>query len=466
MPLPYLRVIALLVAVGSQAVGARQPLPVPELSLEAYPPEARRAIEPAYREAVANPEDAGAVGRLAMTLHAWEQWDRAAAAYARAAALAPKTFDWPYLAAVVAARTKRSAEAVPWLETALTLRPDYLPARLKLAEALLETAQREKSARHFEALAREPEAAAPAEYGLGRVAAEDGRTEAAVAHYRRACSLFPEFGAAHYALAMAYRDLDRRDEARGELELHHKYGTRWPGLDDPLLAGVHALKVDSRSQAQRGLELAKAGRLEEAVQAHEAALAANPELVQAHANLISLYGRLKEWQKAEAHYRAIVDAGRESDEAHYNYGVLLGLQKRYAEAAEAYRKAIEVNPQRASAHNNLGQLLEQDGRVDEALDAYQRAVREAPTFRLARFNLGRMFIGSRRFDEAIAALSKLTTPVDAETPQYLFALATAYVHAGQREVGLEWATKAKQLAESHGQTALAAAIERELAGLR
>lgn len=439
---------------------------MPELSLEVYPAEARRAIEPVYREALAKPDEAAAVGRLAMTLHAWEQWDGATTAYARAAALAPKTFDWPYLAAAVAARAKQYGDAVRWLEAALALRPDYLPARIKLAEALLETAQHEKSARLFEALAREPEAAAPAAYGLGRLAAEDGRTEDAVAHYRRACSLFPEFGAAHYALAMAYRDLDRRDEARTELALHQKYGTSWPGVDDPVLAGVRGLKVDSRAQAQRGLELAKAGRLEEAVQAHEAALAANPDLIQAHANLISLYGRLKQWEKAEAHYQAIERAGRQSDEAHYNYGVLLGLQQRYAEAAEAYRKALEANPQHASAHNNLGQILERDGRLDEALEAYQRAVSEAPTFRLARFNVGRMLIGARRFDEAIAVLSKLTTPEDAETPRYLFALATAYVHSGQREAGVEWATKAKQLAESHGQTALAAAIERELAGLR
>ncbi|MGH9160658.1 MAG: tetratricopeptide repeat protein [Vicinamibacteraceae bacterium] len=465
MPSPGLRAIVLFAALCAPVSAAQEP-PAPDLPLEAYPPEARRAIEPVYRAAVATPNEAAAVGRLAMSLHAWEQWDDATRAYARAAALAPKTFDWPYLAAVIAARTKHYAEVVRWLETALALRPDYLPARIMLAEALLETAAREKSARQLEALAREPEAAAPAEYNLGRLAAEDGRTEEAIAHYRRACRLFPEFGAAHYALAMAYRDVDRRDEARTELELHQKYGTRWPGVDDPVLAGVRALKVDSRAQAQRGLELAKAGQLDEAVQAHEAALAANPDFVQAHANLISLYGRLKQWQKAEAHYQAILRAGHQSDEAHFNYGVLLGLQQRYDEAAEAYRKALEVNPRHASAHNNLGQLLEREGRLDEALKAYQRAVSDAPTFRLARFNVGRMLIGARRLDEAITELSKLTTPVDAETPRYLFALATAYVHAGQRDTGVEWATKAKQLAESHGQAALAAAIERELGALR
>ncbi|MPY88449.1 MAG: tetratricopeptide repeat protein [Luteitalea sp.] len=465
MSLQRLWVIMLVAATGALASDAQRRA-LPDLSLDAFPPDARRAIEPLYREATANADDARSVGSLAMMLHAWEQWDAAAAAYARAAHLAPQTFDWPYLAAVVAERTKQYSAVVRLLETALKLRRDYVAARIKLAEALLETGQRAESVRLFEALAREPRSAAPAEYGLGRLAAEAGRTEAALAHYRRACRLFPEFGAAHYALAMAYRDRGQHDEARSELALHQKHGTRWPAVDDPVLAGIGALKVDARSEAQRGLELAEAGRLEEAVQAHEAALAANPDLAQARANLISLYGQLKDWQKAEAHYQALVRSGRQSDEAHYNYGVMLGLQERYAEAADAYRHALELNPHYALAHNNLGQILERDKRLDEALGAYRRAIEEDPKFRLARFNVGRMLIGRRQFDEAIVELSKLTTPVDAETPRYMFALATAYVHAARREEGIKWATEAKRLAEAQGQTALAAAIERDLAGIR
>src|SRR5438874_3347654 len=38
---------------------------------------------------------------------------------------------------------------------------------------------------------------------------------------------------------------------------------------------------------------------------HEAALAQSPSLAEAHANLISLYGRAHNWTKAEEHYRAV-----------------------------------------------------------------------------------------------------------------------------------------------------------------
>ena len=93
--------------------------------------------------------------------------------------------------------------------------------------------------------------------------------------------------------------------------------------------------------------------------------------MQARANLISLYGRTKQWEKAEASYRAVVASGLNQDEAHYNYGVSLALQSRWTEAADAYRAAIAVNPLHAQAHNNLGQLLERDKGLDAAAHEYR-----------------------------------------------------------------------------------------------
>ena len=77
---------------------------------------------------------------------------------------------------------------------------------------------------------------------------------------------------------------------------------------------------------QRGTKLADAGDLDGAIAAHEAALARDPSLAQAHANLIALYGRDENWAKAEEHYRAVVALGFNLADAHYDYGVLLGMQ--------------------------------------------------------------------------------------------------------------------------------------------
>jgi Tfp pilus assembly protein PilF len=233
-----------------------------------------------------------------------------------------------------------------------------------------------------------------------------------------------------------------------------------------VLATVTSLRDDAQTNLQRGLKLADAGDLAGAIAAHEAALALDPSIAQAHANLVVLYGRARDWPKAESHYRTVVALGFNLADAHYDYGVLLGLQERWDDAADAYRKAIAVNPRHAGAHNNLGQILERQQKIDAAAAAYRQAVDAQPTFRLARFNLGRMLIALSRPADAIVELEKLTEPRDADAPRYLFALATAHVRAGHREEGIKWATDAKQLAATHGQAELAAAIERELARLR
>jgi tetratricopeptide (TPR) repeat protein len=303
-------------------------------------------------------------------------------------------------------------------------------------------------------------------FGLGRVAAASGRHQQAVEHLQRALALFPEWGAAHYALALAYRALDRRDEAQRALARHAQYGARWPAVEDPVQASVATLRDDPRATLQRGIRLADLGDLEGAIAAHEAALAADPSLAQAHLNLISLYGRARNRAKAEEHYRAAVERGVELGDAHVDYGVLLAEQEKWDAAADAFRKALAINPLDARAHNNLGEALERQRQLDAALEAYGEAVRHQPTFRLARFNRGRMLIALGRNAEAVAELEKIVEPREAEAPRYLFALATAHVRAGRKDTGLKWATEAQRLALEHGQTELASAIARELARLQ
>ena len=451
-----------LISAGQPAV----PPPLPTLVFDSFPQATREVLTRSYKEAAVRPNDGDAVGALARTLQAWEQWDSAHQAYARAQALAPRSFAWHYLDGIVLQRLARYAEAASQFQQALTITPDDLPARIKLAEGLLDAGSLDQSAQLFDALLRTPESAAAAELGLGRIAAARGHHEDAVAHLQRAVLLFPEWGAAHYALALSYRALGRREEAQRALALHAQFGPRWPALADPVLATVTSLRDDANTNLQRGVKLADAGDLPGAIAANEAALALDPSIAQAHSNLIGLYGRTRDWQKAEAHYRAVVALGSNLADAHYDYGVLLGLQERWEDAADAYRKAIAVNPRHAGAHNNLGQVLERQQKVDAAAAEYRQSVDAQPTFRLARFNLGRMLIALSRPADAIVELEKLTEPRDADAPRYLFALATAHVRAGHREEGIKWATDAKQLAAAHGQAELAAAIERELARLR
>jgi tetratricopeptide (TPR) repeat protein len=456
-------------------VSAAQPTPpapaLPIITLDSYPAAARTAIADAHRDAAARPDDAAAVGRLGMVLHAWEQWQSAATAYERARTLAPRDTEWSYLGALVALRTGRAADAVKLLDGA-TAGPSAspslpLPMRMKLAEALVSAGDLTRGAELYARLAKEPAAEPEAEYGLGRIAAMKQDWKAAIAHQRRACELFPEFGAAHYALGLAYRNAGQMDDAQRELELHRRYGQRWPAIDDPVLAKVDALKDDARANLERGIRLGNEGKVAEAIAAHDAALVKEPDNAQAHANLISLHGRLGQWTEAEKHFKAVVALKSNLEEAYYNYGVVLTLQKRDAEAVDAFRRAIDVNPLYAQAHNNLGVLFERERRWEDAAAEFRRAVESQPAFRLGRFNLGRMLIALGKNDDAVTELEKLIalTPHDQESPRHIYALATAHVRAGRVERALVYAQDARRLALAYDQAALVAAIDKDLAAL-
>ena len=436
------------------------------LPLESYSPEIRKAVAGPYQEARSHPDDPTAAGALGRVLQAWEQWESAHDAYGRAAALAPRAFEWSYLDACVLDRLARPADAVIKLRDALKIRPDYLPARIRLADALLSAGQIEESRGLFSSLMREPEAEPQALFGLGRIAASEGKHDEAVQEIQRALTLFPEWGAANYSLALSLRALGRREQAEQALQRRTQYGTRWPSVADPVLSTVTTMRTDPTARLRRAQKLADDGDVNGAIAEYEGLLSADRSLALAHRSLIKLYGDVGNWAKAQEHYEAGVSLGTDLAELQYDYGVLLGLEQKWDEAADAYRRAIAVNPNYPEAHNNLGQVLEISRQFDAALAEYQRALASQPTFRLARFNLGRMLIAQGRPADAVAELQKITEPRDPEAPKYLFALSTAYVRTGQKDEGVRWATAARELALQFGDSALAAAIERNLATIR
>jgi tetratricopeptide (TPR) repeat protein len=285
----------------------------------------------------------------------------------------------------------------------------------------------------------------------------------AVSHFRKACELSPDFGAAHYALALVYRDLDSKTEAQEHLALYQKDKLGRPHLDDPLSDALQELRTGAHDYLKQGAVLEASGQLEQSAAAHERALAIDPGLEQAHVNLISLYGRLRQLGKAEAHYRSLLAMNPNLAEAHYNFGVLLTGQGRDSEASEAFRKALEISPFYAEAHNNYGFLLLNEGRLEEAERHFRAALENKPNYRLAHFHLGRILLHQNRLEEAIGHFQQtLGSEDDDQTPVYLYALGAAYARAGNRQNALERIRQARQRASALGQKELLGPIERDL----
>jgi tetratricopeptide (TPR) repeat protein len=448
------------ISVSAQTLPSLPPLPV--LPLDSYDPSIRAPIEAAYEEARAHPGDPAREGILGMVLYAHEQYELAAPCFVRAHTMDPGEGRWAYYLGRVRLYLGDHEAAASALLQALEHRPDYLPAQVMLAQAALEAGAVDESFALYEDLAAAYPDVAEVHYGLGRIHAERGQAEAAVEHLRRACELFPSFGAAHFALAKVYRDQGEEEKAREELGLYQKDKTGWPTLDDPLLADIVALRNSATDHLRRGIHLAEQGQLREAAAAHEAAVEADPSLVQAHVNLIRIYGELGEAAKAEEHYRAAVELEPNRAEIHYNYGVFLMSQERTDEAAEAFRRVLELEPGHADALNNYAYILMTSGRLDEAKRYYRAAIESKPDLRSAHFNLGRILVNQDKVWEAIVHLRQTLTPEDDETPRCTYALAAALARLGIWEEALKYMVEAEQKARARGQSELLAAIEKDL----
>lgn len=438
------------------------PSSLPQLTFDALPPSVRSGLEEAYKTARAGLRDPTAVGRLGMILHAYEQYRSAQLCYRRARELAPRSMSWTYLSAVVAAELGESSEASALFRRVLELDPDYWPARLGLADALMSAGDLDRSQAEYEGLVRDFPELALAHYGLGRLLSNRRQGSAAIEHYQRAVDLEPQFGPAHYALALACRDEGAADRAKAHLDAYRQFGMRRPLPADRLLDPVRALKGTPRDLLAEGARLGRAGLLQEAIAVHLKAIAADPADAQAHVNLISLYGRIGQTNKAEEHYRAALTLGSSLAEAYYNYGVLLVSGGRHDAAADAFRQALGVDPFHAQSHNNLAALLAADGKLDEAAVHYRQALANDPQHRGARVSLARVLMTLGQPREAIEQLRKVLLPEDDETPRYMYALSTAYFAAGDSTQASRYAAEALSRAREHKQTELAARIEQSL----
>jgi tetratricopeptide (TPR) repeat protein len=166
-------------------------------------------------------------------------------------------------------------------------------------------------------------------------------------------------------------------------------------------------------------------------------LADNPNAWIAHFNLADILVKQGRLDEAVAEYHADLQLLPSSEEGLGNLANVLLLQGHTGDAIAEYEKLLQIDPDSAEGNGNLSTALLSQGRVDEAIAHAQKAV-----------DL------SRHTDDSGEGHND---------PAMLRILATAYAKAGRYPDAIEAAKMALQRAESQSNTALAAAISKELA---
>jgi tetratricopeptide (TPR) repeat protein len=119
---------------------------------------------------------------------------------------------------------------------------------------------------------------------------------------------------------------------------------------------------------------------------------------------------------------------------------------RIEEAIDAYREAIEAQPQNFFAHNNLGVLYDKKGLYDAAIAELKTALQIEPGNSMARKNLAVA-------EKNKAAIERRTARIESaekearekpNDPRVSYNVARTYAFYGQKELALEWLTKARK----------------------
>jgi Tfp pilus assembly protein PilF len=140
-----------------------------------------------------------------------------------------------------------------------------------------------------------------------------------------------------------------------------------------------------------GLITQSTRRFAESVELFQRAVEANPKSAKYFVNLgLSLGGMgLGRTADAAVALRSAVAIDPNIPEAWANLGNELGNDCQYDEAMDCYQKALKLRPDFADAHCNLGALLQKTlPTLDAAIAAYEKAIAIQPDFALAHWDLG------------------------------------------------------------------------------
>jgi tetratricopeptide (TPR) repeat protein len=240
-----------------------------------------------------------------------------------------------------------------------------------------------------------------------------GRPGEAVAGYHEALHARHDLDAAFERLAEGLRQASGgTEEGALSATAHNERGValaRQGKLDEAVACFRRALELRPTSGTARGnlgLVLAKEGRLVEAVACYEQALCFEPDSAETHVNLGNALRDQGKLDAALARYRRAAQVRPDLVEAYLALGQLLGRQERLAEAEEYYRQGLSARPASPALLVPLGNNLQRQGRLEEARAVTEQALRADPSSAEAHNLLGVIEVQFGRPDDALACFER------------------------------------------------------------
>jgi tetratricopeptide (TPR) repeat protein len=173
------------------------------------------------------------------------------------------------------------------------------------------------------------------------------------------------------------------------------------------LEKAHALDTQNVSYLiDLGEFLRQDNKVAKAILLLEEATKLAPNNANAWANLGTAFQQETRIEEAKAAYEKALLINPKSAEISSNLGAIESDAQNWGSALKYFEKALSVKPELADAHNNLGVALKKLGRLDEAEASYRKAIELEPDFAEAYCNLGYTLFEKNNYSDALNAALK------------------------------------------------------------
>lgn len=145
---------------------------------------------------------------------------------------------------------------------------------------------------------------------------------------------------------------------------------------------LSAVPAYAKGSAQSKMDLAELmffnGNIDGAIRAYRQALAMQPDLVQAHMGLLSLYIQKQDFPKAIEECHEVIRLKPSTKDVHLILGNLLRAQNDLDGSIEALTKAADSGSDPGQVHSALGTAHLQKGNLEKAEEHLSHAVEKSP----------------------------------------------------------------------------------------
>jgi protein O-GlcNAc transferase len=256
-------------------------------------------------------------------------------------------------------------------------------------------------------------------HGLGILALQGGRFDAAADLIRKAIAQRDQEPAFHCSLGGALGGQGKFDEA---IAAFARALTLKPAYPEAHFRLANVFREQ--------------GKLDEAVASYRRALTLHPGYVEALGNLANTLKCQGKLDEATASYRRVLALKPGFAGMHGNLGHALQDQGKLDEAIASYRRALALEPGLAGIHSDLGVVLRGRGKLDEAVASYRRALAIEPRFAEVYYNLGNALLDQGLPGEAAASFQQAIALVPAHADAHDNLLMTSNYQAGLSNAGL------------------------------